>query len=127
MNKKEKLQIEWPAGLFTIADIQSRYQDVPNITIRFRINRSVKRGELIQLGKNNPKIGRPTLVFAKSTISNEELLKARNTDVILNDEIETMLSTTNVMSFNNKVTTINNDSEVEDVDVATNVEESVEV
>jgi hypothetical protein len=89
--KTDRLKIEWPATAFGIDEIQRKYKDVPNITIRFRINRSLKNGELIKIGKNLKSTGRPTLLFAKSTISNEQLLKLQNDGVILTEQMSVLV------------------------------------
>jgi hypothetical protein len=92
MNKNEELVIEWPKPTFTINQIQDNHKSVPNITLRYRLNKALKRGEIICIGKLKKHVGRPTLVFAKSTISNDDLFKCKEY-VILNDDMNEILST----------------------------------
>ena len=61
---KKKLIVEWPKTHFTIKDIQDKYPDAKNITLRFRINRAVEDGLVTYIGKNETNVGRPTIVFA---------------------------------------------------------------
>lgn len=92
MNKNDNLIINWPKPIFTIDKIQEQYNNVPNITLRYRINKALKNGEIICIGKVKKHIGRPKLVFAKSTISNRDLFLCKDS-IILNDEMTQILAT----------------------------------
>jgi hypothetical protein len=81
--KKPTAKIEWPTTHFTIDDIQKKYPDVVNITLRFRVNKAVdETKELVVIGKIKPAIGRPKLVFAKANPSAELLANATAAGVL---------------------------------------------
>lgn len=66
MNKKQKLQISWPTGKFTIADLQNQHPRARNITLRFRVNRALAAKEVVKVGQSSGSIGRPALYFARA-------------------------------------------------------------
>jgi hypothetical protein len=69
MTKSKKKTIpdtEWPTtGHFTISDIQKKYPNVKNITLRSRIKKALEDGSISPIGRIKPEIGRPRLVFIK--------------------------------------------------------------
>lgn len=72
---KVKAVIEWPTTHFTIEDMQAKYPDVINITLRFRVKRAEEDGVIVLIGKVKPPIGRPRKVYAKANPS-KELIEA---------------------------------------------------
>lgn len=81
-SKKTSRTIEWPTSHFTIDDIQSKYPDVVNITLRFRVKKAMENKEIVTIGKVKPAIGRPKLVFSRSNPSKELLEAAKVAGVI---------------------------------------------
>lgn len=88
--KKSTVNIEWPTGHFTIDDMQAKYPDVVNITLRFKINRAVDTNQIVEIGKIKPAIGRPKKVFAKANPSKELMDAAKTAGVIFTDEKATV-------------------------------------
>lgn len=85
-NKKNTPAIDWPSSHFTIDDVQGKYPDVINITLRFRVKRAVENKEIVPIGKIKPAIGRPKLVFARANPTKELLEAAKAAGVLFNDE-----------------------------------------
>lgn len=81
-SKKNAFTIEWPASHFTIDDIQTKYPDAVNITLRFRVKKAVENKEVVVIGKIKPAIGRPKLVFSRYNPSKELLEAAKIAGVI---------------------------------------------
>lgn len=85
--KKNTTNIEWPANShFTIDDIQSKYPDVVNITLRFRVKKAMEKREIVTIGKIKPAIGRPKIVFAAANPSKEVIDAAKAAGVLFSDE-----------------------------------------
>lgn len=98
-NKKNSTStIEWPTGHFTIEDIQNKYPDVVNITLRFRVKKAVESKEIVNIGKVKPAIGRPKIVYACANPSKELLEAAKNAGVIFNDEPKAAITVAEVKS-----------------------------
>lgn len=107
MNKtKPKVQVKWPKGLFTIAQLQKTNPSIVNITLRFKINKRIENGEIVAIGKNPTAMGRPTLVFAPTNVSVEQLDAAKKRGVILETEYDkqTTVTSTIVADYNSKTT-----------------------
>lgn len=85
-NKKNALTIDWPTSHFTIDDVQGKYPDVVNITLRFRVKKAVESKEIVPIGKIKPAIGRPKLVFARANPSKELIEAAKAAGVLFSDE-----------------------------------------
>jgi hypothetical protein len=86
-SKKNALTIEWPTSHFTIDDVQGKYPDVVNITLRFRVKKAVENKEIVTIGKIKPAIGRPKLVFARANPSKELIEAAKAAGVIAADAV----------------------------------------
>ena len=84
--KKKKLVIEWPTSFFSIQDIQDKYPDAVNITLRFRITKAQENGDITLIGQTPKAVGRPTIMFAPEPITNELLTAAEEAGVQLDDE-----------------------------------------
>ena len=56
-SKKNSFVIEWPTSHFTIDDIQGKYPDAVNITLRFRVKQAVENKDVMVIGKIKPAIG----------------------------------------------------------------------
>lgn len=98
-NKKNSTTtIEWPTGHFTIEDIQNKYPDVVNITLRFRVKKAVESKEIVSIGKIKPAIGRPKMVFARANPAKELVDAAKAAGVIFNDEPKTAITVAEVKS-----------------------------
>lgn len=89
-SKKNVLTIDWPTSHFTIDDVQGKYPDVVNITLRFRVKKAVESKEIVAIGKIKPAIGRPKLVFARANPSKEILEAAKAAGVISNESLATL-------------------------------------
>lgn len=89
-NKKNVLTIDWPTSHFTIDDVQGKYPDVVNITLRFRVKKAVESKEIVPIGKIKPAIGRPKLVFARANPTKELLEAAKAAGVISNESLATL-------------------------------------
>ena len=85
-NKKNALTIDWPTSHFTIDDVQGKYPDVVNITLRFRVKKAVENKEIVAIGKIKPAIGRPKLVFARANPSKEVIEAAKTAGVLFTEE-----------------------------------------
>lgn len=85
-NKKNTLTIDWPMSHFTIDDVQAKYPDVVNITLRFRVKKAEESKEVVMIGKIKPAIGRPKKVYARANPSKELLEVAKAAGVLFNDE-----------------------------------------
>lgn len=90
--------IEWPTGHFTIEDIQNKYPDVVNITLRFRVKKAVESREIVNIGKVKPAIGRPKIVYARANPNKELLDAAKTAGVIFNDEPKAAITVAEVKS-----------------------------
>ena len=95
-SKKNSFVIEWPTSHFTIDDIQGKYPDAVNITLRFRVKQAVENKDVMVIGKIKPAIGRPRLVFSRSNPSKELLEAAKAAGVISASEPLTTFSVTEV-------------------------------
>ena len=84
-NKKSTVTIEWPTSHFTIEDVQTKYPDSVNITLRFRVNKALENKEIVLIGKIKPSIGRPKKVFAKANPTKELIEAAKAAGVIGGD------------------------------------------
>lgn len=84
--KKNLVAIEWPTGHFTVDDVQKKYPDIINITLRFRVKKALESKDIVTIGKIKPAIGRPKLVFARANPSAELLEAAKSTGVILPED-----------------------------------------
>jgi hypothetical protein len=84
-NKKSTGTIEWPTTHFTIEDVQTKYPDSVNITLRFRVNKALENKEIVLIGKIKPSIGRPKKVFAKANPTKELIEAAKAAGVISGD------------------------------------------
>jgi hypothetical protein len=84
-NKKSTVTIEWPTSHFTIEDVQTKYPDSVNITLRFRVNKALENKEIVLIGKIKPSIGRPKKVFAKVNPTKELIEAAKAAGVISGD------------------------------------------
>lgn len=90
-NKKNTTNIEWPVDShFTIDDVQNKYPDVVNITLRFRVKKAIESKEIVVIGKIKPAIGRPKIVFARANPS-KELLEAAKTSGVIADEMKSAI------------------------------------
>lgn len=97
--KKNAVNIEWPSNShFTVEDVQTKYPDVVNITLRFRVKKAVENKEIVQIGKIKPAIGRPRIVFAAANPSKELIEAAKAAGVLLNDEPKTAITVAEVKS-----------------------------
>jgi hypothetical protein len=68
--KRKSVVIEWPStGHFTIDDMQKKYPDMVNITLRFRMKKALENSEISSIGRIKPAIGRPRLVFVKGLVT----------------------------------------------------------
>jgi hypothetical protein len=88
-NNKARTNIEWPTGHFTIEDIQTKYPDAVNITLRFRVKKAEEAKEIVLIGKIKPAIGRPRKVYTKTNPSKEVLEAAHAAGVISVDSVKT--------------------------------------
>lgn len=84
--KKTRTNIEWPTSHFTIADVQTKYPSIVNITLRLWMNKAEEDGELVLIGKIKPKIGRPNKVYSKVNPTKELIEAAKLAGVILQSE-----------------------------------------
>lgn len=88
-NKKNNVTIKWPDGHFTIDDVWQKVggeKVMPNITLRFRVNKAEEAKEIVLIGKVKPAIGRPKKVYAKANPSKEVLDAAKAAGVISLDD-----------------------------------------
>lgn len=98
-NKKNTTNIEWPTNShFTIDDIQSKYPEVVNITLRFKVKKAVENKEIVTIGKIKPAIGRPKIVFASANPSKEILDAAKAAGVLFSDEPKAAITVAEVKS-----------------------------
>jgi hypothetical protein len=95
-SKKNSFVIEWPTSHFTIEDIQGKYPDAVNITLRFRVKQAVENKDVMVIGKIKPAIGRPKLVFSRANPSKELLEAAKAAGVIAASDTLTTVSVTEV-------------------------------
>jgi hypothetical protein len=86
--EKNRINIEWPESHFTIEDIQVKYPDAVNITLRFRVKKAEEAKEIVLIGKVKPAIGRPRKVYTKATPSEEVLAAAAAAGVISTDSLK---------------------------------------
>jgi len=96
--KKNATNIEWPTSHFTIDDVQNKYPDVVNITLRFRVKKAVESKEIVTIGKIKPAIGRPKIVFAPANPSQEILNAAKAAGVLFSDEPKAAITVAEVKS-----------------------------
>jgi len=95
-SKKNSFIIEWPTSHFTIEDIQGKYPDAVNITLRFRVKQAVENKDVMVIGKIKPAIGRPKLVFSRANPSKELLEAAKAAGVIAASDTLTTVSVAEV-------------------------------
>jgi len=97
-NKKNTTNIEWPIDShFTIDDVQSKYPDVVNITLRFRVKKAVENKEIIVIGKIKPAIGRPKIVFSRANPT-KELLEAAKAAGVISEETKAAIAVAEMKS-----------------------------
>jgi hypothetical protein len=97
-NKKNTTSIEWPADShFTIDDVQTKYPDVVNITLRFRVKKAIENKEIIVIGKIKPAIGRPKIVFARANPT-KELLEAAKAAGVISEETKAAIAVAEMKS-----------------------------
>jgi len=65
--KKKKLVVSWPNGKFSIADLEKTHPTAVPITLRFRVKKALENGTIQSVGKIEGEIGRPTLLFERTT------------------------------------------------------------
>ena len=99
-SKKNSFVIEWPTSHFTIDDIQGKYPDAVNITLRFRVKQAVENKDVMVIGKIKPAIGRPRLVFSRANPSKELLESAKAAGVIAASDTLTTFSVAEVTTDN---------------------------
>ena len=90
-SKKVGSTIAWPDGHFTIATAWQKLggeKTMPEITLRFRINKAEESKEIALIGKAKPSIGRPKKVYAKVPVTGEVLDAAKASGVILVGDTE---------------------------------------
>jgi hypothetical protein len=102
---KVRTNIEWPTGHFTIEDIQNKYPDSVNITLRFRVKKAEEAKEIMLIGKVKPAIGRPRKVYTKANPSKETLDAAAAAGVISIDSVKTTVPVAEVKVSPKKATT----------------------
>jgi hypothetical protein len=95
-SKKNSFIIEWPTSHFTIEDIQGKYPDAVNITLRFRVKQAVENKDVMVIGKIKPAIGRPKLVFSRANPTKELLEAAKAAGVIAASDTLTTVSVAEV-------------------------------
>jgi hypothetical protein len=95
-NNKVRSNIEWPESHFTIEDVQSKYPDAVNITLRFRVKKAEEAKEIVLIGKIKPAIGRPRKVYTRANPSKEVLENARNAGVISMESVKTTVAVADV-------------------------------
>ena len=100
--KNNTTNIEWPTGHFTIEDIQNKYPDVVNITLRFKVKKAVESKEIVSIGKIKPSIGRPKMVFARANPTQDLIETAKASGVIFGDEPKTAITVAEVKSEKKK-------------------------
>jgi hypothetical protein len=66
--KKKKLVVNWPNGKFSIADLERTHPSAVPITLRFRVKKALENGTIKSVGKIEGEIGRPTLLFEKTSV-----------------------------------------------------------
>lgn len=103
-NNKVRTNIEWPESHFTIEDIQTKYPDAVNITLRFRVKKAEEAKEIVLIGKIKPAIGRPRKVYTRANPSKEVLDSAKSAGVISIDSFKTTVAVAEVKTAK-KVTT----------------------
>jgi hypothetical protein len=64
-DKKKKLIVNWPAGKFSISDLEKTHPTAVPITLRFRVKKALESGTIKSAGRIEGEIGRPTLLFEK--------------------------------------------------------------
>jgi hypothetical protein len=96
--KKNATNIQWPTSHFTIDDVQNKYPDVVNITLRFRVKKAVESKEIVTIGKIKPAIGRPKIVFAPANPTQDILDAAKAAGVLVSDEPKAAITVAEVKS-----------------------------
>lgn len=104
-NKKNALVIDWPTSHFTIDDVQGKYPDVVNITLRFRVKKAIESKEIVPIGKIKPAIGRPKLVFARANPTKDLIESAKAAGVLFSDEPKAAITVAEV-KIEKKIKTI---------------------
>lgn len=89
--KKEKLVVNFPKGAFTIEDLQAKHPNAVNITLRFRLQTAITNKLIVAIGTMKKEIGRPQLVFTKTPVLNDTLIKAQSSGVMLNTPYSAMV------------------------------------
>lgn len=112
--EKNRINIEWPESHFTIDDIQVKYPDAVNITLRFRVKKAEEAKEIVLIGKVKPAIGRPRKVYTKATPSEEVLAAAAAAGVISTDSLKATVAVGDVKASTSvKQTTVVDTDSVE--------------
>tara|TARA_B100002019_G_scaffold167189_1_gene144556 strand:+ start:1601 stop:1849 length:249 start_codon:yes stop_codon:yes gene_type:complete len=60
---RKKLIVNWPAGKFTISDLEKNHPSAVPITLRFRVKKALESGIIKQAGKIEGELGRPAMLF----------------------------------------------------------------
>jgi hypothetical protein len=85
VTKKVKLVVNFPKGFFTTDNLQETHPTAKNITLRFRLQKEIDAKKIVSIGTLKKDIGRPQLVFTKTPVLNETLIKAQSNGVMLNE------------------------------------------
>lgn len=110
---KTNLIVNWPAsgGYFTIKDLLGMNPDFKEITLRVRVDRSIKKDKTVAiLGYKNSGKGRPNMILAMHPVTQELLDKAYNQDDIQPTEVRPLINVINVTSISTPVLTSENSS-----------------
>tara|TARA_Y100001938_G_C7937892_1_gene352733 strand:- start:102 stop:395 length:294 start_codon:yes stop_codon:yes gene_type:complete len=64
--------VEWPTNEFTAEEIyNSLEKKLSRVSIHAKINKAVKSGDLVSVGKIKPRTGRPKTVYRRTDLSCE--------------------------------------------------------
>ena len=106
-NKSKTLKVEWPTKPFSISEVQEKYPDMINITLRVKLNQARDNDQLVEVGKNIKDQGRPTLLFCSTPVTAEKLLSIDLSKVELFEVYKKMVTTTvQVATFSNTKTVV---------------------
>ena len=95
-NRKNKTNqvVKWPAGYFTIKQLNEQNVDFVNITLRVRLNKAIEDKKVVELGVMQASKGRPNLVFACSPVDASVIESARTNGIILLESFNSVKVTT---------------------------------
>lgn len=91
MNTKKEMKknrvVTYPSGTFTVDELVKINSNFIPITLRSRLTKAIDQGVVTKIGTIPRNMGRPQMLLAKTPVTDEHIIEARNKNVIFNSEL----------------------------------------